>query len=126
MKNDRPTDRRRHPRFPFHGHASLNRGDTRWPVQLLDVSRRGALVVVPEAWGGEPGSRYELVIPVVSGAEYVRAEAVVRRRAGRLVGLACGALDLSSLVALARLVDLNLGSSQLLERDLPGLLSERA
>jgi hypothetical protein len=126
VKIARPTDRRRHPRFPFHGHASLRRGDTGWPVRLLDVSRRGALVVVPEAWCGEPGSRYELVIPVVPGAEYVRAEAVVRRRAGRLVGLACDALDLSSLVALSRLVDLNLGSPELLGRDLKDLLSERA
>lgn len=117
-------ERRRRPRFPFHGRATLRSGAAAWDVRLLDVSGAGALVVAPERFSGAPGDRCELVIPVVSGAESVRAEARIARRQGRLVGLACVALDLSNLVALSRLVELNLGSPRLLERDLPSLLAE--
>ncbi|HSO08002.1 MAG TPA: PilZ domain-containing protein [Pelomicrobium sp.] len=124
MPDPNPIDRRASARFPFHGHATLRRGDTLWDVRLLDVSRSGALVVVPESWPGVVGDRFDLAIPVVAGAEYVRAEARVARSQGRLVGLFCVALDLSNLVALSRLVELNLGSPRLLERDLPSLLTE--
>jgi hypothetical protein len=121
-----PSERRRQPRFPFHGHASLHRESAAWTVRLLDVSRGGALVVAPENWHGAVGERFELAIPVAAGAEYVRAEATVARLQGRLVGLRCAALDLSKLVALSRLVELNLGAPTLLERDMRALMSEGA
>lgn len=109
-------------RFPFHGRATLHLGCREWPARLLDVSRHGALLWVAEPGCVRCGDACALVIPVVVGAEAVRSTARIAYLQDRIVGVRCDPPDRSSLVALGRLVEMNLGYPRLLDRDLGALL----
>lgn len=92
-------------------------------AMLDDISLKGALLAVPPGWHGKVGDRCHLKLHLggecdMSIAMWGRVMHVV----GRKVGLGCESIDLDSITHLRRLVELNAGDSQLLERELAALV----
>lgn len=94
-------------------------------AELYDISLKGALLKVPEGWTGQIGDRCQLRLNLAADAK-ISMHASIAHIAGRRVGLHCEDIDIDSVTHLRRLVALNSGNPQLLDRELTALLGEAA
>jgi len=92
-------------------------------AELLDISLKGALVLVPPAWPGKMGDACRLELRLADDVAIVM-DAAVAHLEGRHLGLRCQGIDLDSITHLRRLVELNAGDPALLERELQALLED--
>ncbi|TWC31745.1 PilZ domain-containing protein [Pseudomonas sp. SJZ079] len=116
-------ERRRFHRIAFDAPTEIVQGTQSWSVELLDVSLKGLLIKRPEDWDGAPHQPF-LACVELGGETQVRMEMVLTRIQEQLLGFVCTHIDLDSISHLRRLVELNLGDEQLLERDLAALSEE--
>ena len=115
-------ERRRFSRIAFHRPSELDAQGERVSCELLDVSLKGALVEVPASAGARVGDAATLTIRLAGDAA-IRMSGNLAHREGVQVGLRCVEIDLDSIAHLRRLVELNLGDEDLLERELSSLVS---
>lgn len=120
MMSETSGERRRFQRFEFDAETELVQGQRRWLVQLHDLSLRGLLVHRPAGWAADPVQPFEARIRLAADAE-VRMEVEMTHGEGELIGLVCRHIDVESISHLRRLVELNLGDTALLERELAAL-----
>ena len=115
------TEKRNFWRAIFNAPACLSgtQGDAQ--VSVIDFSLHGALVETPPKWSGAIGDQYQLRIDLSEDACIVLSGTVTHFQ-GNHVGLRCDEIDLDSITHLRRLVELNAGDSQLLDRELSHLL----
>ncbi len=115
-------DRRHFWRAPFHTAARLIRGDGQvHEGQLHDVSLKGALFEVTDDWHCIPGERCHLRIDLSEDVP-IRMHTTVMHVEGRHAGLRCDEIDIDSITALRRLIELNAVDPALLERELGALV----
>jgi hypothetical protein len=123
MATVRPHDeRRRFSRITFHRAATLRIGGAVTPVNVLDVSLKGALLEVPAGLAGEPGAACVLVIHLDAGEATIQLDGEVAHHRGDKLGVRCTSIDLESIGHLRRVVELNLADEDLLERELATLI----
>jgi len=113
-------EQRRFTRIPFDAAAVLSKGGSEWPCKLVDLSLKGALVGQPEGWKGQAGEDYQLTL-TLDDAVRIQMDVNVAHIENQHVGLHCKDIDLDSITHLRRLVELNLGDTDLLERELMAL-----
>ena len=113
-------ERRRFQRIAFDASTEIAQGDQRWTVELHDLSLKGLLVQRPQDWSGDRNQAFDASIRL-SPDVYVRMEVALTRDEGGLLGFECRHIDLDSVSHLRRLVELNLGDEDLLERELTSL-----
>lgn len=116
------SDEKRH----FHrvGHdaeATLSHAGQSWPCTVEDLSLNGCLVELAKESPVESDRTYHLDIRL-SPSVHIEMEATLSHRDGRHVGLHCVGIDSDSVGQLRRLIELNLGDSTLLERDMRELI----
>lgn len=118
-------DRRRFYRVVFSSPAELKQGDRHWPTRLLDLSLQGALIERPALWQAatEPTSS-ELSFKLVGSDIEIHMTVDPCHVADDKLGLACKFIDIDSLSHLKRLIELNVGSDDMLKRDMAHLLEE--
>lgn len=112
--------RRRFTRIPFDAEARLSAGERQWAVELLDLSLKGALIARPQGWNSKAEGPLRLELRLSEDALIVMDVSIAHQEADRL-GLRCEDIDLDSITHLRRLVELNLGNPDLLERELASL-----
>jgi len=117
-----PDERRRFSRITFHRPAELDAVGERIDCELLDISLKGALVEVPASSPARSGHRASLTIRLDAGDTSIRMSGEIVHREGAMVGLRCSEIDIDSIAHLRRLVELNLGDAELLERELSALI----
>lgn len=117
---DTPSDRRRFQRIEFDAATELHQGESRWPVELHDLSLKGLLVRRPPGWDADPAEPFVAHVRLSGDAE-VRMEVAMAHEEHGLIGFVCQHIDLDSIAHLRRLVELNLGDEALLERELAAL-----
>jgi hypothetical protein len=113
-------DRRRFHRFPIGGIVRLYSGSAMWTTELVDLSMRGVLVEKPDSWTGAPGSRFRLDLRLEGGLVIGMGVELMRQVDGRLA-FSCTKIDLDSFTRLKRFVELNLGNTDVLNRELSAL-----
>ena len=86
-----------------------------------DVSLRGMLFSLVDSWRPSPGERLKVRIELDGELCCIDAEGEVAHVAADQVGLHCLSVDLESAGKLRRMVELNLGEPDLLERNLAEL-----
>ncbi|CAD5107924.1 PilZ domain-containing protein [Zestomonas carbonaria] len=118
--SDPQHERRRFHRVAFDASTEISQDSRRWPVVLHDLSLKGLLVERPQGWDGDAGRPFMASIRLSEDIE-VTMEAVLTRSQDDLLGFECRHIDLDSISHLRRLVELNLGDEELLERDLTAL-----
>lgn len=110
-------NRRRHRRFGLEGTVRLYSPSTMWNARLIDLSLRGALLERPDGFDGTVGTRYRLDVRLDGGVMIAMGATLARADAARL-GFNCEKIDLDSFAHLKRLVELNLGNADILNREL--------
>ena len=118
-----PDERRLHSRIAFHAPASLLAGGDGIAVVVLDLSLRGAMIELPEGASLAAGTSCALRVQLAELSNEITMETSVAYIDKRCAGLLCQSIDLDSVSHLRRLVELNLGDPQLLERELSALIS---
>ncbi|WP_150303127.1 PilZ domain-containing protein [Pseudomonas saliphila] len=115
-------ERRRFTRVPFDAATRLQQDDWSVPVQLVDISLRGLLVAQPADWDSRRNTEpFVAVIDLDEGSE-ISMEIRLMHAANGVLGFRCEHTDLDSVSHLRRLLALNLGDANLLDRELAALL----
>jgi len=92
-------------------------------VRIDDLSLKGALIERPPTLRLAPGTDCRLELSL--GAEQsIALQGVVAHLDARRIGMLCRVIDIDSATHLRRLVELNLGASHLLDRELSALLED--
>lgn len=119
-------ERRQHSRIAFHSRATLAFADHSLDVVVLDLSLKGALVRLPADVLVETNAICILHVHLneTEMNDQISMEARVAHCEGRYAGLLCMAIDIDSVTHLRRLVELNLGDPNLLERELTALIAD--
>lgn len=121
-------DRRHHSRITFHTAAHLVVGNREIPARVLDLSLKGALVQLPENAPGisaetDPPCELNIDLDDAKSDRICMKVRIAHAHRGR-IGLLCQNIDLDSVTHLRRLVELNLGDPDLLERELSALIAD--
>lgn len=121
MNKKAGSDNRSFHRIAYDARATITSGDNIWSGTVQDISLKGCLVKLARDWQVQAGRSYRLTIhlsPVLS----IEMDAVLSHQNGLSVGFRCVRIDLDSITELRRLVELNLGDSSLLDRDIQALI----
>ncbi|WP_153109527.1 PilZ domain-containing protein [Propionivibrio limicola] len=115
-------ERRHYSRIAFHTPATLTVAGRSIDLLVADLSLKGALVELPAPI---PLAVHEACVLNVHFNEVddIVMECVVAHCEDGRVGLLCKTIDLDSATHLRRLVELNLGDPELLERELSALIA---
>lgn len=118
-----PEQRRHYSRIAFDSPAQLLFAEQQFEVRILDLSLHGALVRLPEH--AQPGlaTAAQLRLVLDDAGNQICMQTTVAHHEGRRAGLSCQSIDVDSVTHLRRLVDLNAGDADLLQRELSALLS---
>lgn len=112
-------------RVPFSAPVTLHLPGKTLEVTLLDIALKGALVQtdVPEDIQLQAPCR--LLLPLSNDGETIEMAGTVAHLKDCHVGLRCEHIDLASLTLLRRLLELNTGDADLMDRELSQLFSTR-
>ena len=114
-------NRRRFRRIAFDARTELSQGNHRWPVKLLDLSLKGLLVQSPTPWLGDRNQIFSVDIHLSEETE-IRMDVQLTHEEHDQLGFVCRYISLESVSSLRRLIELNLGDPQELERELGALI----
>lgn len=122
-------ERRKHTRITFLAPATLACGDREADVDVLDLSLKGALIQVPRFPEAplhtlDVDGKAELHLRLDESENEIVMQTRVAHIEAQHVGLLCVGIDLESATHLHRLVELNLGDTTLLERELSALIAD--
>ena len=107
-------------RIPFEVNVTLRDEQHSWETRLLDISLHGALIKAPASFVAAAEQRFRLAVHLEGGPD-ICMEVEVAHRENDELGLNCKDIDVDSITHLRRLVELNLGDPELLERELSAL-----
>jgi len=113
---------RRFDRVAFDAECELHiTGQPPAVVELHDISLKGALIESPTALDLEIGGDAELIL-YLSNEVMIRMPSILRSVRDNCYGFEVNKLDLDSIAHLRRLIELNLGSEELVHRNLEALV----
>ncbi|HHH43887.1 MAG TPA: FHA domain-containing protein [Gammaproteobacteria bacterium] len=114
------TEQRQFSRIPFDVPVTLSLETRQWHSGLIDISLHGALVRLPSGFEADAQQDYRLAIHLEGGPD-INMLVQVAHQEDEELGLQCKDIDVDSITHLRRLVELNLGEPELLERELSAL-----
>ncbi|WP_332674409.1 PilZ domain-containing protein [Aromatoleum sp.] len=118
-----PAQRRLYSRIPFRTTATFLVDGAAVDCELRDLSLKGALVQPDDLSPPAPGQRCALELRLDDGESVIRMGGSVAHAGHGRVGIVCREIDLDSLTHLRRLLELNLGDSEMLHVELSALRS---
>ncbi|MEH6628599.1 MAG: PilZ domain-containing protein [Motiliproteus sp.] len=121
---DGQQDRRQFTRISFDAKTELKQGDKVWPVELVDISLHGLLIRQPEDLEADMGELFNVTVHLAGDEIELHLPVHLARIYPPFLGLECKAVELESISHLRRLVELNLGEPELLDRELEHLLKD--
>jgi hypothetical protein len=122
--NAAPTESHRlFSRVPFSAAVTLHLDSYTLEVTLLDIALKGALVQtdVPEDLHLQDPCR--LLLPLAGAGQAIEMTGTIAHLEGCKVGIRCEHIELASLTLLRRLLELNTGDADLMDRELSQLFS---
>jgi len=111
-------NRRHFTRILFSIKAELTVDDNIYPVSIYDISLNGALVNSTSAEQSLKDKRGTLTFFLSDNESKVIMNVTVVHEKNNEMRLECNAIDIDSITLLRRLVELNLGDSELLNKEL--------
>lgn len=116
-------EHRRFTRIVFSAPATIvaMNDNTTWTSELLDLSLKGALVKKPDDWQQSPGDKFALAFRLVGTEIDIHMQVHKAHEHADSIGFTCDAIDIDSASHLRRLIELNVGSADMLNRDLEHL-----
>jgi len=117
-------EKRRFTRIPFDANVLLSqdgKNSKEWRSRLLDISLKGILIETPKNWDGVVGEHFRLEIIFADSGSLISGNVIVAHSEDTHVGFEMMQIDAESVGHLRRLVELNLGNPELLDRELAAL-----
>ncbi len=111
---------RRFTRIEFEAEVKLYSAGAMWDTSLIDVSLKGALCRRPEAWDGRMDKMYRLELRLPGGSR-ISMNAVAANADGNAIGFEWSKIDFDSFAHLKRLIELNIGDPELMNREISAL-----
>lgn len=112
------SERRQFTRIPFDGVVRFSYANKDWQGKLIDISLKGALVELPEPWTDNVSDVIEFTVTLIDTHFDIIFSGHIAHIDKNHIGIQCEHLDIDSASHLKRLVELNLGDSLLLAREL--------
>jgi c-di-GMP-binding flagellar brake protein YcgR len=124
MSTESPDERRRFSRIPFHIAANIYSKDAQeyLNVEVIDISLNGLLIVKPDNWSGQIFEKYNVDLLLENALAIIHMQTSVAHVDDNTIGFICEHIDLASISHLKRLVELNLGDEEILQRELSALI----
>jgi hypothetical protein len=120
--NKNTTENKRHfSRILFDASCTLHQNDKEWKTELLDISLHGILVKSPSPLDADFDKPFEAVISLSEAGDSIIMSVKLTHREPNHLGFECEYIDIDSITHLKRLVELNLGDHDLLNRELGAL-----
>jgi hypothetical protein len=110
-------------RAVFHSPVRVTTHGGQNHAKLIDISLKGALLEVNDAWHVKSGESCQLKLDLAPGTA-ITMLATALHVEGSHVGLRCDSIDLDSITHLRRLVELNAGDPRELDRELAILIRD--
>lgn len=120
MNASEHNDNRQFHRILYKADATLSCDNKTWLCELVDLSLKGCLLRFDFAWKEDQEKIYTLTFQLSEDVQ-IQMQLSISHVVGNTAGFKCKHIDLDSISELRRLVELNLGDSNLLERDLQAL-----
>ncbi len=118
---DKSEDKRHFHRILYAADALLSGPELNLPCRVIDLSLKGCLLQFDSAWNAASEDiLYTLRLKLSDNVE-ITMQLSVSHVIDNEVGFKCEHIDIDSISELRRLLELNLGDSTLLERDLLAL-----
>ena len=122
MSSENSENRRKFQRVLFDADTRIVVDSVEVSARLIDISLNGALLERPTNWSAVSGQRVTVTITLDQDEEFsIKMEGEVAHTEENRVGLHCKHIDMDSITNLRRLLELNLGDPELLERELATL-----
>lgn len=115
-------EKRHFVRFEMDSEATLSCGDQQWESTLSEISLKGALIKRPEDFDLTDGAICNLDVKLFQSDTVISMEVVLCHASETHLGFCCQHIDLESISHLRRMVELNLGDEEELERELHDLI----
>lgn len=117
------SDKRRFTRINFHQPVTFTHAGHIYPAKLQDISLKGALI---EHYGEahmSAGDSCRLHV-ILDPEDKIEMDGEITHLTKACFGLKCNGIDVDSVTALRRLVEMNLGDEELMQREFHALLHE--
>ena len=114
-------DKRQFTRITFDSPVLLVNDKGTWESELVDISLNGVLIDRPSDWSAAVGDQFKLTLDLNHSDIYIRMDVEVAHMENKHVGFHCKHIDLDSITHLRRLVELNVGNTEILNRELSAL-----
>lgn len=121
MNSPDSQDQRQFTRITFDSPVYLSNGQSTWQSELVDISLNGVLIDTPAGWDGAVGDQFKLTLDLNDSDIEIRMEVEVAHMENQHIGFHCKHIDLDSITHLRRLVELNVGNTEILNRELSAL-----
>ncbi len=108
-------------RIPFDTRVVLKNDTQEWICHLVDISLQGALVELKDPWVEPTDGQFTLEFLQAGNHLLIHMEVSIKHVKGNALGLQVTHIDLESISHLKRLIELNLGSSEAINRELTEL-----
>ena len=119
-----PENRHFH-RVNFNCLVNFEAGEYSYVCELVDISLQGALIAACSGATPSEGTPCKLTINLNDSHEIaIVMEGRVARKIENRVGIHCESIDVDSMQHLRKLVELNLGDTELVNRDFDALIHE--
>ena len=116
-------EQRHFKRVRFFSQAQLEADGQVYPTEVLDLSLRGALVKKPVDTLPAAPAMLCLRLQLSDSVEQISMQVSIAHQHDDHLGLYCEKIDLDSISHLRRLLELNLGEPELLNRELAELIN---
>jgi len=114
---------RKFSRVPFSTTVTLHLNDRSLQVRLLDLALKGALVQTSQLEVLQLQQPCRLLLPLTGGGQAIEMIGSIAHLENRNVGVRCEHIELASLTLLRRLLELNTGDADLMDRELSQLFA---
>ena len=118
-------ERRNFQRVAFATKAEINCHGKIYHGELLDISLQGALVLTNEAISLKEGNRCELSIHLLDSEITLQFEADIVHRQENRHGCKFVSEDTETATHLRRLLELNIGSAEIIDREVASWLKDK-
>jgi len=122
-EDDSRSERRIFSRIPFSGKVIVSQDDGQWVAELLDISMKGLLVSRPSDWREGSAKEFQLKLSLDDRNQFTIAmDASLVHANEECLGFCCDHIDLESMTHLRRLLELNIGDEDRINRELSALI----
>ena len=115
------SEKRRFSRVPFDAEVVLNQDGHQWQTRLLDISLNGVLVERPQEWAPSNNDHFTLELTLSESGTLITGEVSIAHTEENRIGFHMVNIDVESVAHLRRLMELNLGDPELMDRELSAL-----